>query len=127
MDAQSHPLRAVLATSLGQSHPLRGLTAGIGHDLSGIQFCLLFENHREQEQAVAYERARVSPNVREMQVTIDPARTRRIRRHLLTDDHGGYVRDPVRTVLRIEALVVLVALVTLYWRAHASWLVFVVR
>jgi integrase len=25
-DAQSHPLRAVLATSLGQSHPLRGLT-----------------------------------------------------------------------------------------------------
>ena len=61
-----------------------------------------------------------------MQVTIDPARTRRIRRHLLTDDHGGYVRDPVRTVLRIEALVVLVALVALYWRAHASWLLFVV-
>ena len=29
-------------------------------------------------------------------------------------------------MLRIEAFVVLVALVALYWRTHASWLVFVV-
>jgi hypothetical protein len=36
------------------------------------------------------------------------------------------VIEPVRSVLRLEAVVMLVVLVALYWRAHASWLVFVV-
>ena len=34
-NAQSHPLRVVLATSLRQSHPLRGLTAGLDGDFAG--------------------------------------------------------------------------------------------
>lgn len=44
----------------------------------------------------------------------------------MTNDHDGCVIEPVRSILRIEAVVVLVVLVTLYWRVHASWLVFVV-
>ena len=42
------------------------------------------------------------------------------------NDHNGCVHEPVRTVLRFEALVLLVALVALYWRTNASWLVFVI-
>lgn len=41
-------------------------------------------------------------------------------------DHSGCVCEPLRTVLRVEALVVLFALVVLYWRIHASWLIFVI-
>lgn len=43
----------------------------------------------------------------------------------LTNDHSGCVHEPVGTVLRLEALCVLIALVALYWRTHASWLLFV--
>jgi hypothetical protein len=40
------------------------------------------------------------------------------------NDDSGCVHEPVRTVLRFEALLVLVALVALYRRTNASWLVF---
>jgi hypothetical protein len=41
-------------------------------------------------------------------------------------DHSACVREPIRTVLRVEALVVLFALVAVYWKTHASWQIFVI-
>ncbi len=34
--------------------------------------------------------------------------------------------EPVRSIMRLEAVFMLVALLALYWRSHASWLAFVV-
>jgi hypothetical protein len=42
----------------------------------------------------------------------------------VSDDRSGCVHEPVRSVLRFEALVVLAVLVVLYGRTHASWVLF---
>lgn len=40
--------------------------------------------------------------------------------------YDGCVREPIRSELRIEAFVVLIALAALYYRLHASWLLFAI-
>lgn len=44
----------------------------------------------------------------------------------MSDDRRGCVKEPVRSMLRFEALVALAALVVLYGRTHASWMLFFV-
>jgi hypothetical protein len=37
----------------------------------------------------------------------------------------GVVVQPVRSILRLEALLILMALIAAYWSLHANWIVFV--
>ena len=41
-------------------------------------------------------------------------------------ENHGCVAQPVKTILRVEAALILIALVFAYWKLHASWVLFAV-
>lgn len=45
---------------------------------------------------------------------------------MTVDVEQGCTAQPVRTILRVEAALVLLALLFVYWLQHASWLLFVI-